>query len=130
MKQVFISERDKAILGACAVGAVVGKKSIADMQALFNANRKLGIDGKQRDIEQASREPVPYELENAELTALKSMFEEGRGGLRSIQQVLEAVLDCNAHLEGAVPVDELKREKQKASKTETGETRKPTAVAL
>jgi hypothetical protein len=119
MKLVQISERDKVILGACAAGSSIGKKSIADATALFKANEKLGIDGKQADIEKISDVPEPYELEDSELAALKSMFEEGRGGLRQTQIVLKAIINCSSHIEGAVDCDELKQAKADVKKEST-----------
>ena len=100
MKTVQVTEKDRAILKACAISSVIGERtSIENVRALFNANEKLDIDSAPNDIDAASREKtLECDLEDAQLNAVKSMFEQGRKNLRQSQAVLSAVLACDAHL--------------------------------
>lgn len=110
MKMVQISERDRAILKACAMSSVIGKASVADMQALYNANTKIDTSTAPTDIDTCSDEAKRYDLEDAEVAALKALFADARGNLRRSQEVLKGALDCHAHLEDAkdIPVQDKK----------------------
>ena len=111
MKIVFLSEKDRAILKGCAIASVVGKSSIDETRALFNANDKIEISTAIQDIEKASAERKQYQLDDAEVKALKGMFLTGKESLRQSQPVLEAMLNCHDHLEDAKPMpSEAKKE--------------------
>jgi hypothetical protein len=101
MKTVHISERDRAILKGCCVASVQGKTSIDDMQALYDANQKIKTNSAPVDIETTSEVPNEYNLEDAQLAALKRVFAEGRPNLRNSDPVVKGCLDLHAHLEAA-----------------------------
>ena len=105
MKLVAISDRDRAILKGCAIGSVVGKSSVDDMRSLFNANNKIRVDDAPADLREASDQVGYVQLEDAELKALKQMYEDGKAGLRRDQPVLGAAIACHDHLEAATDVD-------------------------
>ena len=104
MKKVQLSEKDRAILKGCAIGSSIGKSSIADLRALLKANEKLSIDSASNDIDQADGAVAEYLLEDAELAAIKTMYEEGRAGLRKTHVVVAAVVACIDHIEAAQDV--------------------------
>lgn len=116
MKTVQVTEKDRAILKACAISSVIGERtSIDNVRSLFKANDKLKVDDAPTDIDAASGEKtLTADLEDAELAALKAMCIQGRKNLRSTQVVLRAVLDCDAHLEAAKEKSEEKPAKEAA----------------
>lgn len=110
MKMLMISERDRAILKACAMSSVIGKVSVADMQSLYQANTKIDTTSAPVEIDTCSDERKRYDLEDAEVIGLKALFADARGNLRRTQEVLKGALDCNAHLEEAkdIPAEDKK----------------------
>ncbi len=101
MKAVWLSDKDRVILRGCQINCAIGQMSIEDMRSSLRATEKLDLAKAANDISDQSDEAQEYVLEDAELNALKKLFEEGRKGLPRTTPILKAALSCHDKMEAA-----------------------------